>query len=314
MGGYVARRVLLAFPALFGLSVLIFTLISLAPGDPAAEYARRTAPGGEVSAEDVERARRELGLDRSAVEQYLSWISDAVRGDFGVSFTLRTEVSSEIRRRFPATAELGAASFVLTVCLSIPLGVAAAMLHRRWGDHALRLATLLGASIPGFFLAYVLIALLATRLGIFPVAGRQGVLSLVLPALALAVGPTALTSRLLRSSLLEVLSQDYIRTARSKGLSKSRVVYRHALRNAAIPVLTVLGWVLARLFEGAVIIELIFAWPGLGRLTYEAISQRDYPMVQATVLLAGTAYVVLNLLVDISYSYLDPQVRLGRSS
>lgn len=314
MGGYVARRLLLALPTLLGLSILIFTLVSLAPGDPAAEYARRTAPGGEVTTEDVERARRELGLDRPAVQQYLHWIGGVLHGDFGISFTLRTEVSDEIRRRLPATAQLGAASFALTVLLALPLGVTAAVLHRQWGDHLLRLVALAGASIPGFFLAYVLIALLATRLGIFPVAGRQGVLSMVLPAVALAVGPTALVSRLLRSSLLEVLAEDYIRTARSKGLSRSRVVLVHALRNAAIPVLTVLGWVLGRLFEGAVIIELIFAWPGLGRLTYEAISQRDYPMVQATVLLAGAIYVLVNLLVDVSYSYVDPRVRLGRAS
>jgi peptide/nickel transport system permease protein len=178
----------------------------------------------------------------------------------------------------------------------------------------MRLGALAGASIPGFFLAYLLIGVLATRLGLFPVAGRQGWSSLFLPALTLALGPTALTSRLLRSSLLEVLSEDYIRTASSKGLARPRVVFKHGLRNAAIPVVTVFGAVLGRLLEGAVIAEVIFAWPGLGQLTYEAVSQRDYPVVQGTVMLAGAAYLVINLLVDISYSYLDPRVRLGEAA
>jgi peptide/nickel transport system permease protein len=310
VGRYLARRLLIAIPTVFGLSLLVFALISLAPGDPAEELARRSAPGGEVTPEDVERARRELGLERPFLVQYGQWLKGAAQGDLGVSFARRTPVRDEISQHLRATAELAGAAFLLTLCLALPLGTAAALRYRRLTDHLLRLFALVGASIPVFFLAYVLIGVFATRLGLLPVAGRQGLHSLVLPAVSVALLPTALVSRLLRSSLLEVLGEDYMRTARGKGLSPLHVVVVHALRNAAVPVVTVLGWIFGNLLEGAVVAEVIFAWPGLGQLTYEAIAQRDYPMVQGLVVLAGVVYVVVNLLVDLSYSILDARVRL----
>lgn len=310
MGRYAARRLLVAVPTLLALSLLIFVLVSRAPGDPAEEQARREDSQGEVSPERLAEVRRQLGLDRPFVAQYTSWLGGAVRGDLGRSFVRRTSVSGEIARRIPVSARLAGAAFALILVLSVPLGMAAAMLHRHWVDHGLRALSLVGASVPGFFGAYLLIILFSTRLGLLPVAGSEGWRSLILPAVTLAVGPTAVVSRLLRSSLLEVFGEDYVRSARSKGLGPLAVVVRHSLRNAAVPVVTYLGAVVGALLEGAVIAEVIFAWPGVGRLTVEAISQRDYPMIQGVVMFAGAVYIVMNLAVDLSYGLLDPRIRL----
>ncbi len=310
MGGYVIRRLLIAVPTLLALSFLIFTLVSNTPGDPAAELARRRDSRNEVSQAEIERVRHEIGLDRPFIIQYVDWLKGAVHGDLGQSFLRQTSVAREIAQRVPASAQLAGAAFAIILLLSVPLGVGAAMLHRHWADHVLRLLSLLGASVPGFFLAYLLIILFATRLGLLPVAGRQGFSSVLLPAFTLAVGPTAVVSRLLRSSLLEVFGEEYMRTARGKGLSWLIVVLRHGLRNAAVPVVTYLGTVLGALLEGVVITEVIFAWPGLGQLTVQSITGRDYPMIQGIVLFAGLVYIVMNLLVDLSYRLLDPRLRL----
>lgn len=310
MSGYALRRLLVALPTLLGLSLLVFTLATVAPGDPAEEYARRTSPTGEVTQQDIERARRELRLNRPFAVQYVDWAGSALRGDLGRSFSRRTPVRAEIGARLVATVELATAALFLTVLLGGPLGVVAAVLHRHWLDHLLRIVALAAASVPGFFLAYLLIGIFAVQFGLFPVAGRQGAAALVLPAITLAVGPAARVSRLLRSSLLEVLGEDYILTARAKGLTFPRVVVRHGVRNALIPVLTVLGSVLGHLLGGAVIVEYIFAWPGLGQLTVDAVFQRDYPMILGLVVLAGVVFLVINLLVDLSYTLLDPRVRL----
>ena len=309
MGRYIARRLLVAIPTLLALSFFIYALVSAAPGDPAEEGARRLI-GFEPSDEDVERVRRDLHLDRPFVLQYVSWLGDAVRGDLGTSFAKRRPVFDIIKERIPATVELAAAATVLIVTFSIPLGIVAALYYRRWPDHLLRVLSLVFASMPGFFFAYLLIIWLVTNLKLLPVAGRQGWDSLVMPAIVVAIGPTAVISRLLRSSLLEVFGEDYVRTARSKGLRNAAVVLRHSLRNASIPLVTLLGGLIGGLLEGVVITEFIFAWPGLGQLTFEPISQRDYPMIQAVVLLAGTIYVLVNLIVDISYGVLDPRIRL----
>ena len=314
MGPYVGRRLLAAIPTLLALSLLIFTLVSLAPGDPAEQLARRQAFGRDVSPEDIARSRAELGLDRPFVTQFVNWVRGAVTGDLGQSFVTNEKVADELRRRVPPTLELSAAALILTLLFAVPIGVAAGMLHRHPVDHVMRFVALIGASVPGFFAAYLLIILFATKLGMFPVAGRSGLDSLVLPAIALAVVPVARVSRLLRSSLLEVFMEDYMRTARGKGLSSLRVAIRHGLRNASIPVLTVLGTILGNLLEGVVIIEVIFAWPGIGRLTYDAISQRDYPMIQGVVLFAGVSFFLVNLLVDLSYRLVDPRVRLGSAT
>ena len=310
MGGYAIRRLLIAVPTLLALSFLIFTLVSNTPGDPAAELARRRDSRNEVSQAQIEAVRHEIGLDRPFLTQYADWLKGAVHGDLGQSFVRQTSVAREIGLRVAASAELAGVAFVIILLVSVPLGVAAAILHRHWADHLLRLLSLLGASVPGFFLSYLLIILFATRLGLLPVAGRQGFPSVLLPAVTLAVGPTAVVSRLLRSSLLEVFGEDYLRTARGKGLGQLSVVLRHALRNAAVPVVTYLGTVWGALLEGVVITEVIFAWPGLGLLLVESITGRDYPMIQGIVLFAGLVYIVMNLLVDLSYRLLDPRIRL----
>lgn len=310
MGRYLARRLLIAIPTLLGLSFLIFVLVSAAPGDPAEELARRVHSGTEPTPGQIDEARRDLNLDRPFFTQYGLWLKGAVSGDLGESFYKKRPVADEIRDRVPATVELAVSAFLFVVVMAVPLGVAAAMFHRHWADHGLRFLSLVFASVPGFFMAYLLIIFFATKLQLFPVAGRQGIESLVLPSLALAALPTAVISRLLRSSLLEVFTEDHMRTARSKGLRASQVVVRHGLRNAAIPMVTYMGVVMAELLEGAVVVEVIFAWPGMGQLTFEAISQRDYPMIQAVVLFSGAVFLVMNLLVDMSYRLLDPRIRV----
>jgi peptide/nickel transport system permease protein len=307
---YLGRRLLIAVPTLLALSFLIFLLVSNAPGDPAEEYARKRSGSQEATAQDIQRAKVELGLDRPFFVQYGSWLKGMVTGDLGESFSKRRPVYDELRERLAATLELTAASLLLIAVVGLPIGVLAAMLHRHWTDQFFRVAALFGASIPSFFLSYMLIVQLATEWKLLPVAGRQGVASLVMPAIVVAITPAAIISRLLRASLLEVFSEDYMRTARSKGLGSLPVVLKHGLRNASIPVVTYVGTVLGSLLEGVVITEFIFAWPGLGLLTLEAISQRDYPVIQAAVLLTGAIYLAANLIVDLLYGALDPRIRL----
>ena len=311
MAGYAARRVLLAVPALLGLSLMVFLLATVAPGDPAEVLAAKTAVEGQPSEEEIARARAELKLDRPFLVQYGSWLRGAVQGDLGVSFSMNKPVVGELRQAFPATLQLAAAAFLLCLLLAFPLGITAALFHGRLLDHLLRGSSLLGASIPGFFLAYVLVFAFAVRLHLFPVAGQAGLKSLILPSLVVAIGPAAVVSRLLRASLLEVMGEGYIMTARGKGLRELGVMVGHAARNAAVPVMTVLGGVLAGLLEGSVIAETIFAWPGLGRLTLRALEQQDYPMVLGAVTYAAVVFVLMNLLIDLAYSVVNPRVRLG---
>jgi len=311
MRRYVARRLLLAIPTLLGLVVLAFTLIVLTPGDPATELARRRAPSGEATEVDIARARDELRLDRPYPVQLGEWITRAARGDLGRSFSTGKPVATELVERIPATAQLAGAALVLAVVLALPLGALAAVRARTFADQGVRVAALLLASIPGFFLAYLLVVVFATTLHLLPVAGRATAASLILPALTLAAGPTALLSRLVRAGLLEVLGEDYIRTARSHGLRDAVVVFRHALPNALLSTVTVIGSLAGHLLAGAVIIETIFAWPGVGKLAVDAIAQRDYTMIQGIVLFVGAIFIVVNLLVDLSYGLIDPRIRIS---
>jgi len=311
MRRYVARRLLLAIPTLVGLVVLAFTLIVLTPGDPATELARRRAPSGEATEVDIARARDELRLDRPYPVQLGEWITHAARGDLGRSFSTGKPVAAELIERIPATAQLAGSALVLAVVLALPLGALAAVRARTLADQGVRVAALLLASIPGFFLAYLLVVVFATTLHLLPVAGRATPASLILPALTLAAGPTALLSRLVRASLLEVLGEDYIRTARSHGLRDAVVVFRHALPNALLSTVTVIGSLAGHLLAGAVIIETIFAWPGVGKLAVDAIAQRDYTMIQGIVLFVGAIFIVVNLLVDLSYGLIDPRIRIS---
>lgn len=311
MRGYVLRRLLLIVPTLLLLVLGTQFLATLAPGDPAEQYARLHATSGVATPQDIAHARLLLGLNRPFFVRYVDWVAGALHGDLGVSFARQTTVSAEIGNRIGATAELALTALLLTVIVATPLGVLAAMRHRTWFDHLLRVGSLVAASIPGFFLAYVLIEVFGTQLNLLPVAGRDQPSSIVLPAITLSAAGIATASRLLRASMLEVLSEDYIRTARGKGLRGLRVTVRHALPNAALPVITVLGTLLGYLLAGSVVIETVFAWPGLGQLLAESVAERDYPMIQGLVVLAGALFLVINLLVDLSYRLLDPRVRLA---
>lgn len=310
MGRYALRRVLLIVPTVVGITLLAFGVAHLAPGDAAAERFRRIE-GRLPSPAELAIEREELGFDRPLVEQYLSWVNDAWHFDLGTSISNDRPVHDELRRRIPATLQLTALAAALAVLLAVPMGIVAAVRHRRPIDHVLRLTSLAGASLPSFWLAFVLVDVFAVRLSLLPVAGRGDFRNFVLPAVTLALIPAALLARFTRAALLETLNDDYVRTARAKGLAGWVVVGKHALRTASIPLVTAFGTSLGSLIAGVVIIETVFAWPGMGTLSVQAILQRDYPVIQAVVLYAGLAFAVVNLLVDLSYVLIDPRVRLG---
>ncbi|MDP9440727.1 MAG: ABC transporter permease [Actinomycetota bacterium] len=310
MRAYVLRRVLLLVPTLVGVSLLAFALANLTPGDPAAELLRRTTDH-PPSPQAVAETRKELGLDRPLAVQYVSWLGSAMTGDLGISYGTRRPVSTEIFRRIPRTLELAVPAAIAALLLALVLGVVSAVYRNRWPDQLIRLGSVVGASMPSFWLALLLIILFSLKLSVLPVAGREaGMRSLVLPILTLALAPTAVLSRFTRSTMLETLEEDYVRTAWAKGAAGWRVVGHHALRNACIPIVTAFGTSLGHLVSGAVIIETIFLWPGVGKLGVDAILQRDYPMIQGFTLYAGVAFVALNLLVDLSYGLFDPRIRL----
>lgn len=292
-----------------GISLLTFGLSSLAPGDPA-EIILQRRTGQAPTEEAVRSLRREMGLDEAFPVRYSRWLSDAVRGDLGTSYRTNEPVLSEIASRLPATLELALAALLLTWIIGLPLGVISAARRASIVDHGSRILALLGASMPSYWLAYVLIIPFSITFALLPVAGYGDFAHLVLPAVTLGIGGAAAVARLTRSTLLEELQQDYIRTARAKGLRESTVVLRHGLRNALNPIVTLSGVHLGRLLAGAVIVETIFAWPGIGSYIVDSIYDRDYPVIQGFVLLTGTIFVLVNFLVDLSYRWLDPRVRL----
>ncbi len=307
---YVARRLAYLVPVWLGISILAFALALLAPGDPV----RQVLQAGGIdapSAEQVIAMRKELGLDRPAPVRYLVWLGDAVRGDLGTSYRTGEPVLQALADRFPRTAQLALLGVALGLLIAVPIGVLSAILRDTAVDQLARLGALIGASLPSFWLAYLLILFFAVQLRLLPVAGASEPRHVVLPALTLAIGAAASLTRLTRSAMLEELFQDYVRTARSKGLRERAVVVGHALRNALITIVTVTGIRFAALLGGAVIVETIFAWPGIGRYVVDAIFNRDYPTIQGFVLFTGTVVLLTNLLVDISYVWLDPRVRLG---
>jgi peptide/nickel transport system permease protein len=310
---YPLRRVLLLLPTVFGVSLLAFGVAHASPGDPAVERFRRVE-GRSPTSEEAAAARRELHLDDPLLRQYGRWVDGAVHGDLGRSFTTGLGVSDELRRGLPATAELTLAASLLALLVAVPSGVFAAVHHNRLIDHVLRLGSLGLASMPSFWLALVLIDLVAVRLSLAPVAGRQGLGSLVLPAVAVAAAPAAVLARFTRAAVLETLGEDHVRTGRAKGLAETRVLFRHALRPSLAPLVTAFGSSLGALLVGSVIVETIFVWPGIGQLSITAIFNRDYPMIQGVVLYAGMTFAVVNLLVDLSYSLVDPRIRLGRAA
>ena len=308
--GWLARRLVGALVVWLLISFVSFSLGSLAPGDPAqVMLLRRT--GDVPPEEDVQRLRHELGLDRPFVERYAGWVSAAARGDLGRSYRTGQPVLNELRTRFPATLVLALAAFALGLGIAIPLAVVSAAARDSAFDHGARLVALAGVSLPSYLLGYVLMLLFAVTLGVLPVSGAGSARHLVLPALTLALGSAASVTRMLRANLLDELGEDYVRTARAKGLSGLAALMRHALRNALNPVVTLSALRFGRLLGEAVIVETIFAWPGIGRWMVESIYDRDYPAIQGFVLYIATVFVVINIAVDLAYRALDPRVRVG---
>jgi ABC-type dipeptide/oligopeptide/nickel transport system permease component len=302
---FLIRRIVSSVFVIFGVSVAAFSMVHLVPGDPVAIML-----GERATPADVARLRGELGLDEPLPVQYLDYVSRAIRGDFGESIRSGQPVLGEISDRVAPTLELALAAMAIAVALGLLTGVTAATSKSSAADFSTMAVSLVGLSLPTFWSGLLLIYLFGLKLGWFPVSGAGGLRALLLPAVTLALPAAAVLARLTRSSMLEVLGQDYVRTARSKGLPEDAVVYKHALQNAFIPVLTIMGLQFGALLGGSVIVESVFARPGLGRFAVDAILARDFPVVQAIVLLAGVVFVLVNLLVDILYSVLDPRISL----
>lgn len=298
------RRLFWLIPILFGISLIVFSLMHLIPGDPV-----DIILGESAQVSDKEHLRKMLHLDQKIHIQYLLFLKDIVSGNL-ISIHSKKSVWKEIGERFPATAELAFWAMVFAISVSIPLGILAAVRHKTIVDGASMLIALLGISIPHFWLGPLLIILFAYTIPIFPISERSNFLSLVLPAITLGTAMMALLSRLTRTTTLEVIREEYIRTARAKGLSEGKVLFKHVLRNTLIPVITIAGIQTGALLSGSIITETIFDWPGIGSLLVEAIQSRNYPLVQGCVVLIATLYVSINLLTDVLYAFIDPRVRL----
>lgn len=302
----VIRRLLLALPVVWAVVTLVFLLIHIVPGDPV-----RNALGDNASEEQVLELKRQLGLDLPLERQYINYWAGLVRGDLGVSLVNPAErVFPKIISRYPATIELTLAGLVVALFVSIPLGVTAGRHQGKLVDNIVSVIALLGISLPGFVFGPLMILLFAIQLDWLPVAGRYGLEYLILPAVTLGVALAAVLTRMVRSSVIEELGEDYVRTARAKGLSERSVVYKHVLKNGLIPVVTLLGLQFGVLLAGAIITETIFSWPGLGRLTVDAINSRDYPMVQGCILMIALTYIIVNLVTDLTYRLLDPRIKV----
>jgi ABC-type dipeptide/oligopeptide/nickel transport system permease component len=301
---YIATRLLYMVPVLWLVVSVVFLLIHLVPGDPIQQML-----GENASAADIQAARHTYGLDVPIGRQYLNYWKGVFTGDLGRSMRFDRPVGSVIAQRYPLTLQLTVASMLIALLISIPAGVRSARRRNRWDDRALSFVSLLGLSFPNFALGPILILFFAIFLGLLPVSGSGTPAHLILPAITMGGALAAILTRMVRTAMLEELNQDYIRTARAKGLSENVVVYKHALRNALVPVLTVVGLQFGALLAGAIVTETIFSWPGIGRLTIQAIGSRDYYLVQGCILMIGLTYVVVNFLTDFFYSLVNPRIR-----
>lgn len=302
---YIVRRVIAAVPTLFLITLLVFSMLHLVPGDPAAIFLGENRSTPELLAQ----VRADMGLDRPLHQQYLSFIGGIVTGDLGRSLTNKRAVSREIASRLPPTIELTVAALAIAVVFGVGLGVLSALKHNTWVDSLAMMVALVGVSMPVFWSSLLLIFFFSVQLQWFPAFGEGSVSRLVLPAVALGLVSAATLARLVRSSMLDVLSQDYVRTAVAKGVRPHVVIWRHALKNALIPTITVIGIQFGTLLSGTVITETIFGRLGIGRYYVESLLSKDFPVVQSLTLLIAVAYVTINLLVDVSYSFVDPRIR-----
>lgn len=303
MTAYLLKRVLQLVPVLIGITLVTFSIVRLT-GDPAAIMLPPDTPKATVEA-----FRHEYGLDQPAYAQYLRFVGSAIHGDFGQSIRYRQPVSDLFVERLPATLQLGAAAMLFALVLGIPLGILSAVYRDRWIDYLMRIVALTGQAVPSFYLGLMLIMVVAVQWRLLPTSGYGSHEQLILPAFTLGVFLLALTARFTRGAVIEVLRQDFVRTGRAKGLPERILLQRHVLKNALIPVVTVIGLQVGGAFSGAVVTETVFAWPGIGRLMVQAISTRDFPIVQATVMATALIFVVVNLLVDIAYAWLDPRIK-----
>jgi len=306
MARYLLRRLLLTLPAIWLVLTMVFLLIHIVPGDPVEQMLGEGAAPGQAA-----QLRHALGLDQPLYAQYGHYLGQIVRGDLGQSFKFQAPVRHIIFERYPATLELAFLALLVCAAIAIPAGVLAAQWRGSNADRSIGVFTLLGLAVPNFALGPLLITFFSIQLGWLPVSGRGGGLNYVLPAVTLGAALAAILTRMVRSSMLEELSSDYVRTARAKGLSTARVLLRHALRNALIPIITILGLQFGTLLAGTIVTETIFSWPGIGRLTVNAISARDYPLLQGCILVIALSYVLVNLITDVFYAFIDPRVRLS---
>ncbi len=306
MISYIFRRLLATLPVLFGVSTFTFLLIHFVPGDPIDQML-----GDHVSFEDKQHIRQELGLDQPLFKQYTRFMKGLIKFDLGHSLYSRQPVAQKIGKRLPATAELTVFSIFFALLIGLPLGVWAAMKQYSWVDNSVLIVGLLGMSIPGFWLGPMLILIFSIHLDWFPVSERGGLAHVILPAVSLGMALGAILMRMTRAAMLEVIKEDFVRTAHSKGLSPLLIYFKHTLRNALMPIITIVGLQFGALLTGTVITETIFDWPGIGTLFFEAIQQRDYPLVQGCVLFIACTYVLVNLVTDIAYAIANPKVRLS---
>ena len=306
MISYILRRFLQMIPIAFGILTLVFSLIHMIPGDPAVQIA-----GEGARQEDVTAIRKALGLDKPLWSQYVTYVTHVVRGDLGKSFQTNEPVTRQIRTRYPATIELAMGAMFIALLVAFPLGIISAIYRDSWIDHLARFFALIGVSMPSFWFGPLLIIAFAINRTWFPVSGRDdGLRSLVLPSITMGLALAAILTRMIRVSLAEELTQLYVTTAVAKGVTRARAIFRHALKNALIPVITVLALQFGSLLTGAIITEQIFSWPGLGRLLLTSISTRDYPQVQASILVIALTYILVNFASDLLYGVVDPRIKL----
>ncbi len=305
---YVIKRIIALIPVILGVTLVVFLIMQLAPGDPA-----RMILGEMATPEEVAQLRTEMGLDQPVLVRYINYMLDFCRGDLGDSYFKHRPVLDEILDRFPYTVRLAAVAAVLTVVMSIPIGILAAVKQNTIFDNASLVVTLFGISMPVFWLGLLLIILFSLKLGWFPTGGAEGWRSYVLPAFCLAFSNMSTVARTTRSSMLETIRQDYVRTAAAKGVPHRTVIARHAFRNALIPTITVIGIQMSQLLGGSVVVETVFAWPGVGRLMIDSINSRDTPMVLGCIILLTIVFSVLNLLIDLCYGFVDPRIKASQS-
>jgi ABC-type dipeptide/oligopeptide/nickel transport system permease component len=310
MGRYLLNRILQLLPVLWLISLIVFAVMHLLPGDPA-ELMLQGAEGGATTPERLAEIRREMGLDDPLLVQYGRFLGNALIGDLGTSIRFRTPVIELILERFWYTLELALAGLAVALIVGVPLGMAAAVRQNTWTDAGVMTLAYVGASMPVYWLGLILILFFSFTLNWFPPAGADSWRSLVLPAVTIGFVSAGLISRLVRSSMIEVLSEDYIRTSRAKGLSERLVLWRHGLKNALIPVVTMVGLQFGAMLAGAVVTETVFSRPGVGRLVVSAILSKDYPLVQGCILFLAVTYLLVNLLVDVAYAWFDPRIRYG---